>query len=57
MQVKGAPEYILDKAGQALKQEMLHTTRGGIYELALGYAQNKNDKWYWGFTVGAAGVL
>ncbi|HNU89640.1 MAG TPA: hypothetical protein PKJ94_15175 [Ferruginibacter sp.] len=51
VQVKGAPEYILD-AGQALKQEMLHTTRGGIYELALGYAQNKNDKWYWGFTVG-----
>lgn len=51
VQVKGAPEYILD-AGQALRQEMLHTTRGGIYEFAIGYAQNKNDKWYWGISLG-----
>ena len=51
VQVKGAPEYILD-AGQALQQEMIHTTKGGIYEFALGYAQNKNDKWYWGISLG-----
>lgn len=51
VQVKGAPEYILD-AGQALRQEMIHTTKGGIYEFALGYAQNKNDKWYWGISLG-----
>lgn len=51
VQVKGAPEYILD-AGQALRQEMIHSTKGGIYEFAIGYAQNKNDKWYWGISLG-----
>lgn len=51
VQVKAAPEYILD-AGQALKQEMTHTTKGGIYEFAVGYAHNKNDKWYWGVSLG-----
>ncbi len=51
VQVKGAPEYILD-AGQALKQEMTKTTKGGMYELALAFAQNKNDKWYWGISIG-----
>lgn len=50
-QVKGAPEYILD-AGQAVRQEMNRTTKGGITELALGYGHNNNDKWFWGFTVG-----
>jgi hypothetical protein len=48
--IKGAPEYILD-AGQAIRQQMTQRTRGGIYELALGYAHNSNDKWYWGVTV------
>jgi hypothetical protein len=51
VQIKGAPEYILD-AGQALQQEMVKTTRGGIYELALAYARNSDDKWYWGVTIG-----
>jgi hypothetical protein len=49
-QVKGAPEYILD-AGQAIKQEMQKTTKGGIYELALGFAHNDNDKWLYGGTL------
>lgn len=51
VKVKGAPEYILD-AGQALMQEMIKETSGGISELAIAYAQNRNDKWYWGITVG-----
>ena len=50
-QVKGAPEYILD-AGQALQQEMNKTTKGGITEIALAFAHNSNDKWYWGATIG-----
>ncbi len=50
LQVKGAPEYILD-AGQALKQEMDKTTKGGIYELAIGLAHNSKDKWYFGATL------
>ncbi len=51
LQVKGAPEYILD-AGQALQQDMLKTTMGGIYELAVGFAHNSNDKLYIGATLG-----
>ena len=51
VQVKAAPEYILD-AGQALSQEMLKTTKGGIYELAVGFAHNSNDKLYIGATIG-----
>ncbi|HMI78030.1 MAG TPA: hypothetical protein VK484_04515 [Ferruginibacter sp.] len=50
IQVKGVPEYILD-AGQALQQEMIKTTKGGITEIAIGYAHNKNDKWYIGATL------
>lgn len=51
LQVKGAPEYILD-AGQALHQQMLKTTKGGVYELAVGFAHNSNDKLYIGATLG-----
>lgn len=51
VQVKGAPEYILD-AGQALQQEMIKTTKGAISELALGFAHNSNDKWFIGGTIG-----
>lgn len=51
IQVKAAPEYLLD-AGQAVLQEMSKRTRGGMYELSLGYAENKNDKWYWGGSIG-----
>jgi hypothetical protein len=50
-QVKGAPEYILD-AGQALMQEMIKKTKGGVYELALAFAHNSNDKWYFGLSIG-----
>jgi hypothetical protein len=50
-QVKGAPEFILD-AGQALRQEMSRTTKGGITELALGFAHNNDDKWFLGATIG-----
>jgi len=49
VQVKGAPEYILD-AGQAVMQEMNKTTKGGITEIAAAFALNSNDKWYWGGT-------
>jgi len=51
LQVKGAPEYILD-AGQALQQEMLRTNSGGIYEVAFGFAHNSKDKWLVGATIG-----
>lgn len=50
LQIKGAPEYLLD-AGQALKQEMIKKNRGGMYELALAYARNNDDKWYWGLSI------
>jgi hypothetical protein len=51
VQVKGAPEYILD-AGQALQQEMIKKTKGAISELAIGFAHNSNDKWFIGGTIG-----
>ena len=50
-QVKGAPEYILD-AGQAIKQEMIHNTTGGITEFALGLANNYKDKLFLGLSFG-----
>lgn len=50
-QVKGAPEYILD-AGQAIRQEMNKTTKGGITEFALGFAHNHEDRWFFGGTIG-----
>lgn len=50
-QVKAAPEYILD-AGQALRQEMVKSTLGGITEVAIAVARNNNDKFYWGITIG-----
>lgn len=49
--VRSPAETILD-AGQALKQEMLKTSSGGMYELALSGAQNRKDKWMLGATVG-----
>ncbi|MDB5201368.1 MAG: hypothetical protein JWQ27_777 [Ferruginibacter sp.] len=51
LQVKAAPEYILD-AGQALMQEMYKKTTGGLYEAALGIALNQKDKWFFGGTIG-----
>ncbi len=51
LQVKGAPEFILD-AGQAIKQEYSKITSGGITEAAIGFAHNSNDKWFIGGTIG-----
>ncbi len=51
LQVKAAPEYLLD-SGKSLLQEMNKSTRGGIYEFALAYAENIKDKWFWGATLG-----
>jgi long-subunit fatty acid transport protein len=50
-QVKGAPEFILD-AGEAIRQQMDLKTRGGIHEIAIGFASNNNDKLYVGGTIG-----
>ena len=51
LNVKSLPEFILDN-GQALLQEKTIDTRGGLYELAIGYAYNKKDKWLFGGTLG-----
>ena len=51
VQLRGLPENILD-AGQALMQENTVESRGGMYEVALGYASNKKDKFLWGFSIG-----
>lgn len=51
LQVKAAPETIL-AAGQSLWQEMDQTTKGGITELAVGFAHNHEDKWFFGGTIG-----
>lgn len=50
-QIKAAPEYILD-AGQALQQEMIKKTKGAISELAIAFAHNSKDKWFFGGTIG-----
>ena len=49
--IKALPEF-LQEQGIALKQERRIETRGGIYELALGYAANMDDKILLGATVG-----
>ncbi|MFT3679756.1 MAG: hypothetical protein QM791_05765 [Ferruginibacter sp.] len=49
--VKALPEFVL-ASGMALQQEKTIATRGGLYEAALGFAFNHNDKWLWGATVG-----
>ncbi|HET9056157.1 MAG TPA: hypothetical protein VFN30_04840 [Chitinophagaceae bacterium] len=51
LQIKGLPEFLLDN-GQAVEQENTLTTRGGIYDLALGYAYNSKDKFYIGGSIG-----
>ena len=43
LQVKALPEFLLG-SGNFLYQEKNITTKGGIYELALGFASNKKDK-------------
>ena len=49
--IKGRPEFVLDSGG-ALNQEKTIKTSGGIYEIALGYAANTNDKFYYGISLG-----
>ena len=49
--LKAAPEYILN-AGQALQQEMIKTTKGGLYELGFTYAGNDGKKLLWGVSLG-----
>ncbi len=49
--VKAAPEDIL-AAGQALEQQMLKTTSGGMYEIGAAYAGNDGKKLLWGVAVG-----
>jgi hypothetical protein len=51
LQVRALPEF-LQANGQSLLQEKTIDTRGGIYEIALGYAYNKKDKWLFGGSVG-----
>lgn len=51
LQVRGLPENILD-AGQALRQQNSLDTKGAQYEIALGYAVNKKDKFLFGFSMG-----
>jgi hypothetical protein len=51
LQVKGLPEFLLDN-GQAIWQQNKIETKGGIYELALGYGYTGNEKWYFGGTLG-----
>jgi len=51
LQVRGLPENLLD-AGHALKQQSTLDTKGAQYELALGYAVNKKDKFLFGISMG-----
>ncbi|HMO61705.1 MAG TPA: hypothetical protein PKC39_09585 [Ferruginibacter sp.] len=51
LQVKALPEFLLE-SGMALQQEKTIATRGGLYELALGFAFNKKDKVMWGGSIG-----
>jgi hypothetical protein len=47
LQVLGRPEYL-----DSVVQENRITTKGGISEIAIGFAGNKNDKFYIGGSVG-----
>lgn len=49
--IKGYPEFVLQNGG-ALTQEKTIKTSGGIYQIALGYAANTSDKFYWGVSLG-----
>lgn len=49
--VKGLPEFVLENGG-SLMQEKRIETKGGIYEIGLGYAANMDDRFYWGISVG-----
>lgn len=49
--VKTLPEFLLEK-GVALNQQKSIDTKGGIYDIALGYAANMDDKLYVGGSFG-----
>jgi hypothetical protein len=49
--IQGLPEKLLEK-GIALNQQKTVATKGGIYEIALGYAANMDDKLYVGGSLG-----
>ena len=49
--VKALPEFVLAE-GKALLQQNTLQTSGGMYEVALGYAVNKNDKLLIGGSIG-----
>lgn len=49
--VKSLPEYLLEN-GQAILQENRIETSGSMNELAIAVAINKNDKWFFGGTLG-----
>jgi hypothetical protein len=48
--VKGLPEFLLAN-GTALNQQKTVDTKGGIYDIAMGYAANMDDKFYWGGSI------
>ena len=49
--VKALPEFLLENE-IALQQQKTIQTTGGIYELALGYAANMDDRFYLGGSLG-----
>lgn len=49
--VKALPEFILANGGALLQQNTIDT-KGAMYEIALGYAMNKSDKFMFGISVG-----
>jgi hypothetical protein len=51
LQLKTMPEFVLAE-GKALRQQKISDSRGGLYELALGFASNKEDKWLLGGSIG-----
>jgi hypothetical protein len=51
LRLRAMPEFVLDQ-GKALLQENDVETSGGIYEIAIGYATNKNDKFLFGGSLG-----
>ena len=49
--VKSLTDNVID-AGRSLQQEMIKTTKGGLYELGGSYAGNDGEKWLWGVGIG-----
>ncbi|MCW3106222.1 MAG: hypothetical protein JWQ09_728 [Segetibacter sp.] len=50
--IKTLPEKFLLENGIPLKQTKTVITKGGIYEVALGYAANMDDRFYVGGSIG-----